>query len=153
VRKSRAITLTVLSGLTLTACCVTAPGCGRRPAPTSHTWYDASGNPVAEKWKTDEHGNRALDPEGRPIPDPHVPCDQYGRPWVYADGAWVPLPQPVGSSYSRSGPWLFWGGTGYRSVGGSYHPGVGTSSSPARSSSPASISRGGFGSTGTGGGG
>jgi hypothetical protein len=149
MRRSRAITLTVLAGLMLTACCITLPGCGRRSASApDHTWYDANGNAIPEKWKTDQQGNRLLDEQGRPIPDPHVPYDRYHRPWVFTGGVWAPLPPPAGttSSSSRTGSWL-WGGSGYRSFGS----GSGSWSSPSRSSSsPSSISRGGFGSTGSG---
>lgn len=146
MRMSRAITVTLLSGLMLTACCATTSGCGRRPAAPDHTWYDAGGNRIEERWKTDEHGTRVLDANGRPIPDPHVPHDRYGRPWVYAAGGWAPLLAPAGSRSSRSSSWLF-GGSGYRSTGGSsYHPGGSGSSS---SSSSSSISRGGFGGTGS----
>lgn len=167
MRKSRAITLTVLAGLMLTGCCLTTVGCGgrRHAPPPDHTWYDASGNAIPEKWKADEQGNRVLDANGRPIPDPDVPRDRYGRPWVYENGVWTPPPSPAGayssssssssSSHSYSshpGVWI-WGGSGYRSTGGtSYRPaaGVGSSSSSAsRSSGPSSISRGGFGSTGS----
>jgi hypothetical protein len=159
MRKSRAITLTVLSGLMLTGCCVSMSGCGRRhPEPPDHTWHDASGNPVPEKWKTDESGKQVLDDKDRPIPEP-FPHDRYGRPWVYNEnGVLVPQPPPAGSSSTShprsSGLWL-WGGSGYRSTGGSsYRPGGGTSS-PGRSStssapSGSSINRGGFGSTGMG---
>jgi hypothetical protein len=170
MRKSRAITLTVLSGLMLTACCVTAGGCGTRhaaPAEPDHTWYDAGGNRIEERWKTDEQGNKVLDAEGRPVPDPQVPHDPYGRPWVYENGAWAPLPPPAGSGGSSAsshssyrphpGLWI-WGGSGYRSTTSSpvYRSGTGVgSSSPSRSStssapSGSSISRGGFGSTGMG---
>lgn len=149
MRKSRAITLTVLTGLMLTACCITMPGCGRAPAP-DHTWYDASGNRIAERWKLDANGNKLLDAQGRPIPDPHVPYDRWHRPWVFVNGAWAPQSPPAGSSTrSRTSTWL-WGGSGYRSSsssgGGSssYRPATGSSSSPS------SVSRGGFGSTGSG---
>lgn len=160
MRKSRAITLTVLTGLTLTGCCLTTLGCGRggsssgqRYEPPDRTWYDANGNPIPERWKTDAEGNRALDAEGRPIPEPGVPYDRQHRPWAYTDGAWAPLLVPVmgGSSYrpSRSGAWLF-GGSGYRSSNTTpaYRSGSGTGSRPVGSSS-SSISRGGFGSTGS----
>lgn len=148
MRKSRTITLTVLSGLVLTACCVSMAGCGGRAAP-DHTWYDANGNRIEERWKTDANGNKLLDAEGRPIPDPHVPYDRYHRPWAFTSGVWAPLPPPAGSSSrSRSSSWL-WGGSGYRSTtsGPSYRSTGGGSSSPARSAT-SSISRGGFGSTG-----
>lgn len=162
MRKSRAITLTLLSGLMLTACLVSNFGCGgRRPyqPPPDHSWYDANGHRVEQKWKLDEQGKQALDDQGRPIPDPQVPYDNYGRPWVYTNNVWAPLPPPVGYTRSSSSTWL-WGG--YRTTGGtSYHPSpsIGSSSSsssPSRSSSssssssPSSISRGGFGSTGAG---
>ena len=153
MRKSRAITLTVLSALMLTACCVTMPGCGRGRAGPDHTWYDAQGNRIEERWKTDANGNKLLDKDGRPIPDPHVPYDRYHRPWVFVGGAWAPLAPPAGSSSysrSRSSSWLF-GGSGYRSTGGSsYSPSGGSSPSRSSTSSPSSISRGGFGSTGMG---
>ena len=162
MRKSRSITLTVLAGLMLTGCCLTSYGCGGRrpPPPPDHSWYDAHGNRIEQRWKTDEHGKPAVDEQGRPIPDPHVPYDNYGRPWVYTNGAWAPLPVPVTASRSSSGWWL-WGGSGYRSTGGSsYRPSGGSgsstispsrsSASPSSSSSSSSISRGGFGSTGAG---
>jgi hypothetical protein len=158
--KSRAITVTLLSSLMLTACCVSMSGCGSGGhAAPDHTWYDANGNRIEERWKTDEHGNRVLDAEGRLIPDPHVPYDPYHRPWVYTSGVWAPLPPPAGSStaHRSTGLWL-WGGSGYRSTssgpsyrsttgGGSYSPSH--SSSSGSSSGSSSISRGGFGSTGS----
>jgi hypothetical protein len=154
MRKSRAITITLLSSLMLTACCVSMSGCGGRSAP-DHTWYDASGNRIEERWKTDANGNKVLDAEGRPVPDPHVPYDRYHRPWVYTNGVWAPMPPPAGSSSStrRSGTGLFlWGGSGYRSTSSSpsYRSPTGSGSfSPSRSSSSSSsIGRGGFGSTG-----
>ncbi len=164
MRKSRAITLTVLSGLLLTGCCVVSPGCGRRGSSTSgtgqryeppdHTWYDANGNAIPEKWKTDEAGNRVLDAEGRPVPEPHVPYDRHHRPWTYSNGVWAPILIPIatGSSYSssRSSSWLS-GGSGYRSTTTTpaYRSSSGTGSSSIGSSSSSSISRGGFGSTGS----
>lgn len=158
MRKSRAITITLLSSLMLTACCVSMGGCGRSGhAAPDHTWYDEHGNRVEERWKTDEHGNRVLDAEGRPIPDPHVPYDSYHRPWVYTNGVWAPLPPPAGSSsttHRSTGLWL-WGGSGYRSTTSSpsYRSSTGSGSfSPSHSSSSgssSSISRGGFGSTGS----
>ncbi|MBM3979935.1 MAG: hypothetical protein FJ304_06560 [Planctomycetes bacterium] len=147
MRKSRAITLTVLTGLMLTACCITMPGCGRAPGP-DYTWYDASGNRIQERWKLDANGHKVLDAQGRPIPDPHVPYDKYHRPWVFVNGAWAPLSPPAGSSTrSRTSTWL-WGGSGYRSSssGGSSS----YRSTSGSSSSPSSVSRGGFGSTGSG---
>jgi hypothetical protein len=155
MRKSRAITITLLSTLMLTACCVSMSGCrGGGHAAPDHTWYDSTGNRIEERWKTDEHGNKLLDAEGRPIPDPHVPYDPYHRPWVFTNGVWAPLPPPAGSSTSHrssSGSWL-WGGSGYRSTssGPSYRSTTGGSVSPSHSSSSgsSSISRGGFGSTG-----
>src|SRR5262245_10391455 len=150
MRRSSAITVTVLGALLLT-CCLSSGGWGRRSASApDYTWYDASGNAIPEKWKIDEQGNKLLDDQGRPIPDPAVPYDSYHRQWVYQNGEWVPLPPPGGSSSSSSrsgfgGFWLF-GGSGYRSgsSGTSYRPGVGSSSS----TSSSSISRGGFGTTG-----
>jgi uncharacterized membrane protein YgcG len=150
MRKSQSITITVLAGLMLTACCVSMSGWGRHREP-DHTWYDANGNRIAEKWKTDAGGHKLLDAQGRPIPDPHVPYDRYHRPWVFVNGVWAPLQPPDDSSGSSSStshsyyprPWFFWGGSGYRSFG---------SGSSRSSSSPSSISRGGFGSTGHGGG-
>lgn len=153
MRKSRAITVTLLSALMLTACCVSMSGCGRRPPPPpDHTWYDQSGNRIPEKWKTNADGTRALDAGGHPIPDPHVPYDRYHRPWVFINGAWGPQPPPAGSSSSshRSSSWL-WGGSGYRSSsGGSGYRTTGGTTSGGGVSAPSgsSISRGGFGSTG-----
>ena len=143
MRMSRTLTFTILTALMLTACCITMPGCRR--GPPDHTWYDANGNVIAEKWKTDPSGNKLLDDQGRPIPDPHVPYDRYHQQWVFVGGAWVPPAPPAGSSYSRSRPGLWlWGGSGYRSTGSSsYRPAVGSGSSGS------SISRGGFGSTGS----
>lgn len=124
---SRGITLTLLSGLTLTAC-LTSRGC-RRP---DYTWYDAHGNRITENWKTDANGKR--------VPDPH-PYDRYGHAWVYnSAGELVPPAPPAGSYYRPSGLW-FWG-SGYRSGGSS------TSYRSGSSSSSSSVSRGGFGSTG-----
>ena len=155
--KSRTVTVTLLSALVLTTCCVSMSGCGRRtPPPPDHTWYDASGNRVEEKWKTDANGTRVLDAQGRPIPEPGVPYDRYHRPWVYTNGIWAPLPPPAGSyssgsSYrSGSSSWL-WGGSGYRSTtSGPAYRSSGGSSVGGGSSAPSgsSISRGGFGSTG-----
>ena len=133
---SRTITLTLLSGLLLTAC-ITSGGCGRRPR--DYNWYDAHGNRIAENWKTD--------PTGKRVPDPY-PYDPYGRPWVYDEnGNLVPQEPPARSSThssSRSHVPFIWGGLGYRSgsSGTSYRSGSGSSS----------ISRGGFGSTGLSGG-
>jgi hypothetical protein len=159
MRKSRSITLTVLAGLMLTGCLISNFGCGgrRSPPPVDHSWYDANGNRVEQKWKTDAQGQQVKDAQGRPIPDPHVPYDNYGRPWVYTGGVWAPLPPPVSYSRSSSSTWLS-GGSGYRTTSGSSYrpsPSIGSSSStssPSRSSSssPSSISRGGFGSTGAG---
>ena len=162
MRKSRAITLTVLSGLMLTGCCLASAGCGRGGSstaqqyePPDQTWYDADGNAIPERWKLDEQGNRVLDAEGRPIPEPHVPYDRQHRPWAYTGGVWMPLPVPIfhSSSYgsSRSSSWLS-GGSGYRSTTTTpaYRSGSGSGSSSVGSSSPSSISRGGFGSTGSG---
>ena len=154
--KSRTITITLLSALMLTACCVSMSGCGRRGAAApDHTWYDANGNRIEERWKTNPDGTQQRDAEGRPIPDPHVPYDRYHRPWVFTNGVWAPLPPPPGSSTTRrTGTGLFlWGGSGYRSTTSSpgYRSTTGSSVSPSHSSSTSSsssISRGGFGSTG-----
>jgi len=133
---SRGITVTLLSGLLLTAC-ITSGGWGRRPRDMN--WYDVSGNRISEAWKTDASGKR--------IPDPY-PYDRYGRPWVSdSEGNFVPQDPPTGASShssSRSGSIFFWGGSGYRSgrPSPSYRSGGGSSS----------ISRGGFGSTGLSGG-
>lgn len=125
---SRGITLTVLSGLVLTAC-VTARGCGRR---VDHTWYDAHGNRIAENWRTDADGKR--------VPDPH-PYDRYGHQWVYdVNGNLVPPAPPPGSSYRSGGGVFLWGGSGYRST---------SSGTSYRSTSSPSVTRGGFGSTGS----
>ena len=163
MRKSREITLTVLSGLMLTGCCITSRGCGKRGSSTSsaqqyeppdRTWYDANGNVIPEKWKTDAQGNRVLDVEGRPIPEPGVPYDRHHRPWAYTNHVWAPLLVPIAySSLSRSSSWLT-GSSGYRSSGTTttYRSGTGSGSSSVGSSSPpsgSSISRGGFGSTGS----
>ncbi len=135
---SRGITVTLLAGLMLTGCICGGGACMRRASPPDHTWYDSGGNRIEERWKTDETGKR--------VPDPH-PYDRYGRPWVYdADGNLVPPAPPAGSSSSSRSGFFFWGGSGYRSTGSgtsyrSGNPGIG-------SSSPSSISRGGFGSTG-----
>jgi hypothetical protein len=146
MRKSSSITVTILAGLMLTGCCLNTAGCGRSPS-ADRTWYDANGNAIPERWKTDAAGNRVLDAQGRPIPDPHVPYDRHRRPWIYENGAWVPLPVPMssGSSHRTSRSW--WGGSGYRSFSS------GGSSSPSPSHSSSSIGRGGFGSTGSGSGG
>lgn len=164
MRKSRTITLTVLAGLTLTGCSLASLGCGKRDAhtpessaqqyePPDHTWFDEDGNPVPEKWKTDDQGNR--------VPAHGVPHDRYGRPWVHSGGIWAPLLIPVGYSApyrapARSSSWLT-GGSGYRTSNTTttYRAGAGTGSSsvasPHSSSAPAgsSISRGGLGSTGS----
>jgi hypothetical protein len=158
MRMSRAITVTLLSAAMLTACCVATPGCGRRTPDT--TWYDASGNRIEERWKTNPDGTRVLDEQGRPIPDPHVPYDRYHRPWVFANGVWAPLPPPASSSSSSSsyrsssGSSWWWGGDGYRTTTTTptYRSGSGSggSSGSGGTSAPAgsSITRGGFGSTG-----
>jgi hypothetical protein len=129
MRMSRGITLTLLGAATLTACLCAMPGCRRARQP-DYTWYDAQGNVIPEKWKTDETGKK--------VPDPH-PYDRYHHLWVYdSSGNLVPPAPPAGSSgssYRRgSGLWLL-GGSGYRSYGGS-------------SSGGSSVGRGGFGSTG-----
>ena len=130
MRMSRGVTVTLLSGLMLTAC-LTTGGCGRRLP--ERTWYDADGHVVAENWTTDADGNR--------VPDPH-PYDRYGRRWVYdAAGVLAPLPPPAGPRYHPVA-WI-WGGSGYRSTtsGTSYR-------GPAPSSSSSSVTHGGFGGTG-----
>ena len=135
MRMSRGITLTLLGAATLSACVCAVPWGRRHP---DRTWHDAAGNPIAENWKTDETGKR--------VPDPH-PHDRYGRPWVYdAEGNLVPPPPAGSSSTGRSYvPLWLWGGSGYRSYGGSPPR---PSSGPAARPAP-SISRGGFGSTGS----
>lgn len=169
MRMSRKITLTLLGGLTLTGC-LAASGCGpaggrpdpaEAPEPPDRTWYDDNGNVIPEKWKTDAQGNRVLDEEGRPIPEPTVPRDRHGRPWVYSNGMWGPLvvlaSSPHYRSPARSSSFLT-GGSGYRSTSTTttYRAPSGTGSSSFRSapsSAPASgssITRGGFGSTGSG---
>ncbi len=144
MRASRSITVTLLSALMLSSCCYGVYHRGR-----DRTWYDANGNAVVEKYKTDAQGNQLRDAEGRPIPDPDVPRDRYGRPWVFVNGAWQPQAPPAGSSSSssyRSGSSLWFssgssgGSSGYRSF----------SSSSGSSTGSSSISRGGFGSTGMG---
>jgi hypothetical protein len=144
MRASRSITVTLLSALLLSSCCYGMYGRRR-----DRTWYDASGHAIVEKYKTDAQGNQLRDTEGRPIPDPDVPRDRYGRPWVFVNGAWQPQAPPSSgssSSYRSSSVWFGSGSSsssGYRSFSS---PSVGSSSS----SSPSSISRGGFGSTGMG---
>jgi hypothetical protein len=145
MRASRSITVTLLSALLLSSCCYGMYGRRR-----DRTWYDASGHAIVEKYKTDAQGNQLRDTEGRPIPDPDVPRDRYGRPWVFVNGAWQPQAPPSSgsSSYRSSTVWFGSGSSsssssGYRSFSS---PSVGSSSS----SSPSSISRGGFGSTGMG---
>ncbi|HEY1186610.1 MAG TPA: hypothetical protein VGE74_03085 [Gemmata sp.] len=169
-RMSRTVTLKLLTGLTLTGC-LAASGCGAAEGPApgrdAHepidtTWYDENGNAIPERWETDENGNRVLDGEGRPVPVPRVPHDRHGRPWVYHNSAWVPL-VVIGHTGYHSGPvrsssWVT-GGSGYRSTNTvtSYRAPTGAGSrpvltgAPARSSPPAgsSISRSGFGSTGS----
>jgi hypothetical protein len=129
MRMSRGITVTLLSGLMLTAC-LTTGGCGRRLP--ERTWYDAQGHAIAENWATDADGKR--------VPSPH-PYDRYGRLWAYdSTGALAPLPPPAGPRYHPVA-WI-WGGSGYRSTssGTSYRGGT-PSPSP-------SVTHGGFGSTG-----
>src|SRR5262245_61633082 len=119
---SRGITLTLLSGLMLTACLATG-GCRRGP---DYTWYDAHGNRIAEHWKTDANGKR--------VPDPH-PYDRYGNMWVYnSAGELVPPAPPAGSRWRTGGLWFF--GSGYRSGGSS------TSYRSGSSSSSSSVGRG-----------
>lgn len=156
MRASRSITVTLLSALMLSSCCYGVWGRGR-----DRTWYDANGHAVVEKYKTDAQGNQLRDAEGRPIPDPEVPRDRYGRPWVFVSGVWQPQAPPASSSgssstYRSSSSWFIGsssssGSSGYRtfSSSGSSSP---SSSVFGGSSSSSSISRGGFGSTGMGGG-
>ncbi|VTR98644.1 unnamed protein product [Gemmata massiliana] len=177
MRMSRTITLKLLGGLTLSGCCLASLGCGQKAQeqhevsteqqdPADFKWYDEQGKEITEKWKTDEHGNRVLDAEGRPIPEPSVPYDRHHRPWVWSNGAWIPLilmsravphapySAPMHSHSSSSSSWLS-GGSGYRtsSTTTTYRAGTGTGSRSVTPtpSAPAgsSISRGGFGSTGS----
>jgi hypothetical protein len=153
MRKSRNITLTVLAGIMLTACCCMGqPGGWWRRSVPDYTWYDAQGTAIPVKWKLDANGNKLLDEQGRPIPDPHVPYDKYHRAWVYNETTkeWEPQSPPAGSSSSsshssswRPGGLFFFGGGG----GGSGYRSSGSSSSSSRTSSPSSVSRGGFGTT------
>lgn len=131
MRMSRGVTVTILGGLLLTSC-LTTGGCGRGSA-RDHTWYDASGHRIEEKWKTTADGKR--------VPDPH-PYDRHGRQWVYDSAGNLVPPDPPRSA-ARTAPLFLWGGSGYRSgsSGSSYRSGSSRSSS--------SISRGGFGSTGS----
>jgi hypothetical protein len=163
MRKSRAITLTVLAGLMLT-CCIAAPSCFH--SEPDRTWYDENGNAIEEKWQTDANGNKMLDAEGRPIPSPHVPYDRHHRPWVFVGGVWGPPVPPMGtrtSSYSSpSRSSSSWGSSSsYRSFSSgssssTSSPSRTSTSTPSRSSSspstssPSSVSRGGFGTTGAG---
>ncbi|MDY3554474.1 DUF1190 domain-containing protein [Gemmata sp. JC717] len=181
---SRTITLKLLTGLTLTGC-LTASGCGQSDdgpreqtaadanEPVDETWYDENGNAVQPQWKVDEQGNRVLDGEGRPVPEPGIPRDRHGHLWVYHHGMWVPPIVVFGSAYrtgpvyhsapARSSSWTS-GGSGYRTPNTTtpYRAPSGTGSHPvhAATSSPSSvastkppsgssISRGGFGSTGS----
>ncbi|MBY0460271.1 MAG: hypothetical protein K2V38_23390, partial [Gemmataceae bacterium] len=133
MRQSRAITLKLLASLTLTGGSLAAvTGCGGEPQPAPEpevaeaqpaeepdtTWYDADGNAIPEKWKTDEQGERVLDAEGRPIPQPGVPYDRHGRPWVYHNGSWIPhllfIHHTVGPVRTSS-PWPS-GSSGYRTT-------------------------------------
>src|SRR5262245_10744852 len=109
---SRGITLTLLSAAALSACVCAIPWGRRQP---DRTGYDAKGHAIAENSKTDATGKR--------VPDPH-PHDRYGRPWVYdSNGNLVPPAPPAGSSSSSTtrsyAPLWLWGGSGYRSYGGS----------------------------------
>lgn len=180
---TRKITLKLLAGLTLTGC-LAASGCGGSEEttegpvstdpsePVDETWYDENGHAVAQQWRVDEHGNRVLDAEGRPIPEPAVPRDRHGHLWVYHRGLWVPPVIVLGPSYHagpvyhsgpvRSSSWVS-GGSGYRtpSTPIPYRAPSGSGSSPVHTATPArpsasasppagsSISRGGFGSTGS----
>ena len=152
MRASRTITVTLLSALMLSSCCYGIYHRGR-----DRTWYDANGRAIVEKYKPDAQGNPLRDTAGRPIPDPDVPRDRYGRPWVFVNGAWQPqAPLSSGSSssstYRSSSSWFSSSSSsssGYRtfSSSGSSSP---SSSVFGGSSSSSSISRGGFGSTGMG---
>jgi uncharacterized membrane protein YgcG len=157
MRASRTITVTLLSALMLSSCCYGVYHRGR-----DRTWYDASGRAIVEKYKTDAQGNQLRDTAGRPIPDPDVPRDRYGRPWVFVNGAWQPQAPPSSgsssSSYRSSSSWF--GGSsssssssssGYRTFSSSGSSSPSSSVFGGSSSSSSSISRGGFGSTGMGG--
>lgn len=171
MKKSRKITLTVLAGLTLTGC-LAAAGCGTRDEepvtteydpdePVDHTWYDEHGNAIPEQWKVDEHGNRVLDAEGRPVPlvTPH---DRHGRPFMYHGGVWLPPLIVLGhSAYYGGAPRpMMGGGGGYRGPNSTtpYRGPNGAGSRPvvsppaaSRPSAPpagSAIGRSGFGSTG-----
>ena len=112
MRMSSGITVTLLSGLMLTAC-LTSGSYGRRHP--DYTWYDEHGYAISENWTTDDSGKH--------IPDP-FPHDRYGRQWVYdANGALMPLPPLSGPTYHPVYWW--WGGSGYRSTssGTSYRSG------------------------------
>ena len=155
-RMTRKITLTLLGAAVLTTGLFAVSGCGRR-AGADHTWYDAGGNVVAQNWTTD--------PSGKRVPAPH-PFDRHGRAWVYdATGALVPPPPPA-TAYTtsrRSGTSWLWGGSGYRSFGGSPAPATrppsggatpsATTHTPSGGSTPSAathsqtVTRGGFGST------
>lgn len=144
---------------------------GESNEPADHTWYDENGNPVPEEWATDAQGNRVLDGEGRPIPAHGVPRDRHGHLWVFHHGVWVPPVVVFGSAYrpapvysggaARPGSWVT-GGSGYRAPGAAtpYRAPSGSGSAPVHAAAPArpsassppagsSISRGGFGSTGS----
>ena len=150
MRASRNITVTLLSALMLSSCCY-----GVYHRERDRTWYDASGRAIVEKYKTDAQGNQLRDTAGRPIPDPDVPRDRYGRPWVFVNGAWQPQAPPSSgssSSYRSSSSW-FSGSSSSSSSSGYRTFSSSGSSSPSSSvfGGSSSISRGGFGSTGMGG--
>lgn len=153
MRASRSVTVTLLSALMLSSCCY---GMWHRGRARDHTWYDARGNVMVEKYKTDAQGVPLRDSAGRTIPDPDVPRDRYGNSWIFVNGAWQPQAPPGSSSSSsyRSSSSLFSGGSSSSSGYRTFSSSGGSSSSSSvfgGSSSSSSISRGGFGSTGTGG--
>lgn len=151
MRASRSVTVTLLSALMLSSCCY---GMWHRGRARDHTWYDARGNVMVEKYKTDAQGVPLRDAAGRTIPDPDVPRDRYGNSWIFVNGAWQPQAPPRSSSSSssyRSGGSLF-GGSSSSSSSSSSSYRTFSSSGGSSSSSSSSISRGGFGSTGVGGG-
>ena len=103
-----------------------------------------------------------LDAEGRPIPEPGVPHDRHGRPFMYHGGVWLPPLIVLGhSAYYGGGPRPMMGGGGgyrgpnsttpYRGPNGNGSRPVVTPPAGSRPSSPpagSAIGRSGFGSTG-----